>query len=340
MATLCELLVPYPAISLIGMAKNTGKTTVLNHLIASFAERETSLGITSLGLDGEAIDAETGTAKPRVFAPEGLIVATATGLLSSCEISKEIIATTGIPTALGEVVVFRALSAGYVQIAGPSLRSQVSELSAIMSNLGVTKLLIDGALNRRAIACPQVSKATVLCTGAALHRDLQRVISETAFAVKLLGTSEIDAEVAAQIAAIDDSDQGDYLIYRKRTPVAFTLGDAFEEPSELMAIYLQGALTDATAAALLSYSTKLPALQLICDDSSKLFISEPIWQRLHRRDWELRVVNPINLVAVTINPSSPKGFSFEPQLFLETMRERIDLPVYDIVRGGGALVVS
>src|SRR5260370_2566762 len=56
-------------LSLIGLAKNVGKTTATNHLLRMLLEHglyeASELGLTSLRLDGEAVDAITGLPKTR-----------------------------------------------------------------------------------------------------------------------------------------------------------------------------------------------------------------------------------------------------------------------------------
>ena len=64
------------------------------------------------------------------------------------DVTTEILATTGIPTPLGEVVILRARSAGNVQLAGPSITSQLREVSRMFFELGADKSIIDGALGR------------------------------------------------------------------------------------------------------------------------------------------------------------------------------------------------
>ena len=106
-------------LSIVGMCKNAGKTTVLNRLLSESHGRV--LGLTSIGRDGESTDVVTGTEKPGIFIPEGTLFATAKDMLSLCDVTQEIVYTTGIPTPLGEVVLVRARSAGSVQLAGPSI---------------------------------------------------------------------------------------------------------------------------------------------------------------------------------------------------------------------------
>ena len=51
--SLAGLLAPHATITVAGLAKNAGKTTVMNHLLDSM---EGPFGLASLGLDGEARD--------------------------------------------------------------------------------------------------------------------------------------------------------------------------------------------------------------------------------------------------------------------------------------------
>ena len=72
-------------LSLVGLAKNVGKTTTTNHLLATLLDKQLyradELALTSLGLDGEASDALTGLPKPRYVPEAGILVATTADLL-------------------------------------------------------------------------------------------------------------------------------------------------------------------------------------------------------------------------------------------------------------------
>ena len=57
-------------------------------------------------------------------------------MLKYCDISREIVETTGFPTPLGEVVLVRARSDGNVQLAGPSITAQLAKLSGMFFALG------------------------------------------------------------------------------------------------------------------------------------------------------------------------------------------------------------
>jgi len=58
MNEILKLLKPYNSVSIIGMNKNVGKTTTLNHILEE-ARGNMSLGLTSIGRDGEELDRVT-----------------------------------------------------------------------------------------------------------------------------------------------------------------------------------------------------------------------------------------------------------------------------------------
>ncbi|MCI7342919.1 MAG: hypothetical protein MSH33_03115, partial [Fusobacterium necrophorum] len=172
-------------ISIIGMEKNVGKTTLLNQLILDIADQKT-LALTSIGRDGEEVDVVTSTHKPKIFVYPGTIVATARDCLANCDITKEILYTTNFTTPMGNIVVVRAITGGYVDIAGPSYNKQIKEILNIMESFGAEISIVDGALGRKSSAIGEVTDATVLATGAAFSLDMSKVIEETKKTTMLL----------------------------------------------------------------------------------------------------------------------------------------------------------
>jgi len=61
--------------SIVGMCKNAGKTTVLNWILSE-VQRGKCMALTSIGRDGESTDVVTGTEKPSIFVPSGTLIAT------------------------------------------------------------------------------------------------------------------------------------------------------------------------------------------------------------------------------------------------------------------------
>ena len=147
----------FSCIAITGMAKNTGKTSVLNRILSE--ETSKIRAITSIGYDGESSDQVTGTEKPEIYVRKGSLIATADGLLPFCDFTKELLSYTGFNTPMGEAIIVRALSDGYAQIAGPSTRSQMEDTVRQLKDLGAEQIFIDGALSRKSTAAIAFSDA-------------------------------------------------------------------------------------------------------------------------------------------------------------------------------------
>src|SRR5699024_720521 len=109
----------YKTISIVGMAKNSGKTVTLNFLIEEAINKNITIGVTSTGSDGEPFDLVTETEMPIIFVEKGPLVATTTDLLPMGDAKVEILEVTDYRTPLGVIVIGRVKDKGYIQIAGP-----------------------------------------------------------------------------------------------------------------------------------------------------------------------------------------------------------------------------
>jgi len=292
------------------MAKNVGKTTTLNYLIERFNQSKTRLALTSIGRDGESVDVVTGTQKPKIFIQKGTMIATAEKLLGFCDITKEILLATNINTPLGRIIIVRALSDGFVQLGGPSITSQMSELLLLLKELGADKIIVDGALNRKTLASPSVTEAAILCTGASLDRNLHTVTRETQHLVRLLTLPKLDDKVIlAELEHVKDE----------------------KVTKEKNYIYISGAVSDTFVNNLIMSGTLLKGVYLIAEDASKIFIKPDTFKKLMLKKAILVVINPIHLVGLTVNPTSPYNVDFDAAEFLEKLREAIPIPVYDVL---------
>lgn len=333
----------YKIISIIGMAKNSGKTVTLNHLISEAAEGGVCIGITSIGRDGEGLDLVTQTEKPRIFVEENTIVATATSLVSLGDANIEIIMVTDFRTPLGEIVIGRVKSPGYIQIAGPQSLKEIKESADIMLNLGAKFVIIDGALDRRSSASPSISEATILSTGAILSRDMNRVIEETSHAVNILGILPIRNNAAREIvedlinrgkiAIIDDKLNVEVIDVETALGTGQIIGDHLENNSKYLVI--PGSLVKSTIEDIISSTRKYRYVDIVVNDSTKIFIGPKDFARYRRIGFRIKVLRSINLIGVTINPYTLQGYYFEPHIFLEKMKSYIDtVPVMDLILGG------
>lgn len=325
---LIETISRAPVVAMLGMCKNAGKTTAMNTLIRDFPERSV-LCVTSIGRDGESRDLVTGTDKPAVWIREGMLAATASDLLPLCGVSREILCATEIYTSLGEVIIFRARSDGFVQLAGPAIIDQLGELRKKLEPFGPECILIDGALSRKSPLSAAADGVCILSTGASLDPDMDTVVSETAFAAGLLclpafpraGDVDPQNRKTGRIRILHEDETSDY---------ADSPAD-IKALSETDCIIFPGALTETQAQALLRSRAVKAGITVAARDPSCLMLKRETWQSLTARGILFAVRDPAHLAAVTINPSSPEGRIFDPDLFLEKMRKAVSVPVLDVM---------
>jgi hypothetical protein len=167
-------------IAFIGTSKHAGKTTAMNGFIASAVRQGRRLGIASVGLDGEWLDTILGLPKPRVFAPEGALVASAEGALAASSARFEYLEELPIPTPLGSVLVAQVTMPGHVVLAGVRRRSDVALALPALEHLGAEFCLLDGAFERVAAAAPELIDAAVVAVGAVLGASPDEVARRAA----------------------------------------------------------------------------------------------------------------------------------------------------------------
>ena len=333
----------YKIISIIGMAKNSGKTVTLNHILYEAMEAEIQIGITSLGRDGENLDIVTETEKPRIFATEGTIIATATSLLSLGDANIEIIQVTDYRTPLGNVVIGRVKSSGYIQLAGPQSLKEIKEVAHIMLNLGAKFVIIDGALDRRSSAAPSIADATILATGAVLSRDINRAIEETLHIVNIFSLPQIEDKnlrqimenliISDEIAVINNSLNVDTIDLKTALGGGQVIAESLKEDSKY--VFIPGSLVKNTIEELINSSRRYKNIKIVISDGTKVFINPKDWLRFMRYGIKVMVLHPINLIAITLNPYAAAGYYYEPFNYLERMKSYINtIPVMDLMLGG------
>lgn len=317
--SLFAAIAPYKTVCFGGMCKNAGKTTALKKLLEEDTGAYGPLGLTSIGRDGEREDVVTGTKKPQLYIRQGTLFATAEGLLPFCDVSMEVLTQTGFFTPMGEVLLLRALSAGFVQIGGPSMASQLVSLNRMFFAHGAGKVLLDGALFRKSLCAPEVSQGVILSTGASYSSDMERTLLDTAFAVKMLTlpSSHFFTEGVSRRQVYAE---------REHDPMPF---EDWEEVKNEAAVLLMGAVTDRRVEKLLNRREKT-ALELCCEDGTKVFVSPLTVQKLERSGVQLRVLKQNTLAAVTVNPFSDRGTPYDRDLFYRRMKALVNVPVIDV----------
>lgn len=347
-ASLSKLVRGCRCLAIIGTEKNAGKTTVLNYLLAN--DRSPDQAITSIGYDGEDIDQVTGTEKPAVYVGRGTLVATASDLLGQCDFTRELVTFSGLYTPLGEVVVLRALSDGYARIAGPSTTGQMSRLTRLLKENNASRIIIDGAAARKSTAAVTTADGCILATGAAYSPDPKAIVEHTFHIAQLLtlpAAADIPAVISEAYRQAEEAAQeeigarnnNDCLMIdadRQLLATENSLEDncatmIADQAGKTVRIFFTGAVTNRLLQQILERSRSLAGMQLIAADGTRFLINAAQLSELNRRGAKLAVVNPVNLLAVTVNPWSPEGFVLDRADLCNRLKTVLSCAVFDIM---------
>ena len=308
--TLADLVRPHPTVTVVGLAKNAGKTTVVNHLLERMEGR---VGLASLGLDGEAKDQLTGLAKPRIAPPAGALVLTTTQLRGQTPMVREL----SFRTAAGEVVIVAAGGGEPVVVSGPTRLDELDVALDALRAAGAKRLLLEGALGRLGTAAPGRADAVVLAAGASLAEGGDDLALRLRLAVDALDLPEAGA----------DAD------------VVLTHGAGFEteaaaEVREGAVAELPGALTDPLLEGLMRERRRAT---LVVADATRVLAGAQTVARARRAGVELTVRRRLRIAALTSSPFHPDSARMPDEAF----RALVDAsagrwPVYDVVAGFAA----
>ena len=328
----------YETISIIGLAKNAGKTVTLNYLIEEADNLNIKTGITSTGRDGENTDLVTQTQKPSILVTEGMYVATAKKTLMLSNAKTEILETTGISTAMGEVIIVRVRQGGSIQIAGPVSTADMKYVAGRLKYYGAEVVFIDGAIDRKAVSSPVITDACVIATGAVLSRDMKKVLEKTAHAVECYSLNEADGHVKNILQKINKtciiSEDESVVVPDIKTSITGgkKISELIDEKSTH--VFVKGAVTSALLKDLWE-NKYLRGIKLIIEDGTKIFTDINVWNEMRRKGLKVEAMNTINVLAVTLNPVSPAGYFFDSEIFKENMERVLSgIKIVDVVSGG------
>jgi hypothetical protein len=332
------------SVAIVGTAKNVGKTVTMNYLVSELSAKGLTAGLVSSGRDGEAIDAFTGQPKPSVVAPQGAWVATAEGVLRGSASGLEIADVLGTQGLFGRIVLGRAVEAVALELVGPRSARELAAIVNKLLELGTDIVLVDGALDRIAAASPKVSDATILATGASLDMDLESIAQELGFVVWLLSRPEHPVKAIASLAreavekgtvcfihACRGKEQGRYTLRPAHYPTVLGVEDlVLEQAGDAAAVVVPGAVSQAFLDKARSWA-KQREFAVIASDAVSIFASK-------RPGVSLYVTQPLNLLAVTVNPVSYLGVSHDPREMVNAIGAALrdigyKLPVFDVVSG-------
>ena len=326
-------ILQHRSLSIVGLEKNTGKTVCLNYILHRMNELGTHVGVTSIGVDGEQVDAVFATAKPEITLYEGTHFITSEQHYMKRQLVSVLEHVDSRRTALGPLVTARVLVRGKALLSGAAttgvLRSQIEQLNS----MGVDISIVDGALSRLSLASPTVTDAMILATGAAVSANVKQLVTKTKFLHTLICLNEVVPDLRE---TLNDIESGIWAIDSEQQPHDLHIRSAFliDNTDNKMFTYgktffAAGAVSDRLLKML---AAKEKGITLITRDFTKLFITPEAYTEFTRRGGRLMVLQRSRLIAVTLNPTSPQGFLLDSKRTCDALSEALQTPVYDVMK--------
>lgn len=344
MKTFLDRIPDYRSVAFVGMAKNVGKTETLNRVLEMFHGRGIIPAVTSIGTDGESVDAVTRTRKPEISLSEGTIFVTSESYYRRRKLTAEILEVGRRATSLGRLVTARVVSRGKVILSGPPDTSGLLELLGEMDRLDVRTTLVDGALSRLSLGSPAITDALVLSTGAALSASMQTVAERTAFVCEMMrlpvyekrklktvtadGRSLELAELPAGVYGIDEEADG---VTDLKIATALAITSHREQLLDYRTLFISGAVTDR----MMQFLGTLPCadqLTIVIKDFACMFAEPRTYRILTARGVRVRTLRCANILGITVNPLSPTGIRFDSDQFCSLLTTLTGLPAIDVMR--------
>jgi hypothetical protein len=333
------------SLSLIGMAKNVGKTETLNHLIYACRDENVVLGVTSAGLDGEGKDLITSGKKPMIWLPEGFIFATAETCLLKAGLRYEILENSGYHNALGEIYIARVQESGCVELAGPPMKSGLKALAEMMRGLGAEIVLIDGALDRAAAASSLITKGAILCTGSVVGKSPEQIAVRTGAKFEQLTLPPAPGEVVNEsssfsnhkITFLNDNFQGVSLCLETLVGNENKIFAFLKKERQVRYLIINGAVSQRFLELVIFNGDYFKDIDIVVKSGNALFVDDRTWNQYKKVHGKIFVCEPINVLGISVNPYAALGKSYAPKELIVQISARVkpikNVPVVDVFSG-------
>ncbi len=166
------------AVAIVGLSKNSGKTSCLNFLLSRIDTSSHLTGVMTTGRDGENLDLVFKNEKPEIILPKGVLFSTFHMEANRKSPFIEIIGVLNIDTPLGNIIIAKTIDNIQTQIIGPPSVNEQKNIVSFFKQFGTKTVLIDGSLDRRAIMLSELCDGVIYVAGASYSNKIDDIISE------------------------------------------------------------------------------------------------------------------------------------------------------------------
>jgi hypothetical protein len=344
-------------VGILGTAKNTGKTTTTTSLLDNAVQKRFTIGLTSIGYDGEDLDNITELPKPRIRGVKGMLIATAERCLGAGSAQITPLVRTALKTPLGDIVIGRVVEEGLVVLAGPNKGRDLTILLDKIEQLECSLTIVDGALNR--LVPLMETEALVLATGASRDTSTEFLAHEvrSIYEIFRLPVWEgIDAKPWADIKnalifigknGVRNLPGGGSLIRDQDVEkILSQLNDQWH------ALYVPGIIHEGALSRLLELGSEhLSGRAIVVRNPANLLVGGnsvilcDLIDRMKGIGVQLMVLRTLPILAVTVNPFYPLFNRYGDHKYemawvnrdeiSRSVKKAVPIPVFDTIRDGG-----
>jgi len=313
--------------AIAGICKNSGKTSLLNSLLAQIKHKQ--IGVLTTGRDGEGKDVLFGNPKPAVRILRDMLFTSTPDAVEKQRSAVEILSKLPYHAANNQLLLLKALRDIETEITGPASAADQITIAAMMRRMGADLVFIDGSLDRKSIVLNPKVTGVFIVVGSS-YGSLDKIRAELS---RLVTLSFLPPYMDKNLIAMQDN----VSLYKQeiwvRTGHSTLLGHE-TEISDLLRksgsdrIYLPGALTDSMLDVL------RPALKNVQD----FVVRHPLNLQISRENLDLLLTRnrltclyKFRIIAIAVNSWSVKGSHLDSKVLRDTVRSEFSpLPVIDI----------
>ena len=313
-------------VAVVGLAKNVGKTTLLNWLIKNLAQQNNSstFGMITTGRDGEDFDLVGGHRKPKVFVPAGTFFSTRPEVIAQNSSALAIIQKLPYRAGGKRLWLVKALQTILTEIVGPASASEQIKLAQDILDRGADQVFIDGSLDRKSIALAAEVDGLVVVAGAEAG-SLQQIKAELA-KLQMLTQIECSQDLATTNKFVTYSVNGQVQTSSLRS-ILHQESTLLQLPkiTEAEWIYFPAAFTER------SYTKLVSALA-----QSRFIFQHPLHiqlsaDQLGKIYHKIAVLSKIKIDGIALNSYSAKGNHLDSELLRAEIRKTFaQLPIIDV----------
>ncbi len=313
-------------IAIIGLSKNSGKTSFLNWLNNTFPADER--GIITTGRDGEDFDLVGGNKKPKVYIPANTFFSTFAHIAQSNSPFIKIIRKLPFQTGGKTLWLVKSLVALNTEIVGPSSVNDQIELSEIILAEGAEQILIDGSLDRKSILLSPKIKNFFLVVSpevgskSVIFNELSRVVelSKIPLQKNFNDKSNITIQYDNHIEELDFAS-----LYGNEKKLL----NKIINQKNINKIYIPGAITDKSwkiiKATFLNFN-----FDLILKNAFNIHLNFHNFENM-KKNIKLYTQHPIKLLGIVVNSFAVNGEHIDCDDLRNSIRFKFpDVKVFDI----------